>query len=214
MLKKFISLCLVGISAFICLTYPASALQIDESLTNDKLKFSAVSTNSHTKNVQNIDMTVADVKSEQISEDLFTESCDCIFKVDANNAVSVVDSVPPLPRTTLSATDENTYWKASIKITYVKSGGTVKLTKVEGSWTKLRGTSSITYREVTYGQVRLVENAKSGTKYPTSNSFSYDTGFKAGTIVNGKSYVGGRSFIRYTRPGTELELELFCDKSF
>ena len=214
MLKKLISLCLVGICTFICLSYPASALQTDASLSNDTLNFSAVSTNSHTKNVQYIDMTVADVKSEQISEDLFTESCDCIFKIDANNSVSVVDSVPPCPRATQSATDESTYWKASIKITYVKSGGTVKLTKVEGSWTKIRGTSSITYREVTYGQVFLVENGKSGAKYPTSNSFSYNTGFKAGTIVNNKSYIGGRSFIRYTRPGTELELEIFCDKYF
>ena len=214
MFKKIISLCLVITTAFICFTYPISALETNESLSNGMLNLSAISTNIYTKNVQNIDLSVADIKSEQVSEDLFTESCDCIFKVDSNNVVSIVDSVPPLPRATLSGTDESTYWKASIKITYVKSSDTVKLTKVEGSWTKLRGTSSITYREVTYGQVSLVTNNVNGDKYPTSNSFSYNTGFEAGRIVNNKSYVGGRSFIRYTRPGTELELELYCNKYF
>lgn len=215
MLRRLISLCLVVIFSTQFFSYPSLALSERDVHSNDNnFSLSAVYTNESNKMIQKIDFSNVDRQIMQLSNNIYSESCECIFRIDESSNISIVDAVPPVSRTTQENSDQTVYWKASLKITYTLRGDTVKLTKVEGSWYQLRGTSSITYREVTYGQVYLVTNSKSGDKFPTGNSFSYNTGFSAGRIVNNKSYIGAYSCIKYEHIGLESRLELFCDKNF
>lgn len=75
-----------------------------------------------------------------------------------------------------SATNANTYWKAYITITYSKTSSSVNFSKVDGYWTQLRGTTTLSNRYVFYGGNFNTKYVR-GSAYPTENAFSYDTGF-------------------------------------
>lgn len=75
-----------------------------------------------------------------------------------------------------SKADSSGTWRANTTLTYTVSyEGTViyvQLTKVSGGWERLANGVSASDRTVMYGSLN-----QRGTKYPTSNSFSYATGF-------------------------------------
>lgn len=214
MLKKLLSVFLI-MAIFVCfLATPTQA-----SIKNDDIsKFSIVSTNLSTNQRTTINLSHLDLLAEkkQISQNEFSETYEGIFEIDKENNITLVDSVPPMPRSSQESSEENVYWKATVKIVYSISGDTVVLTKVEGSWYQCRGTTVIVYREVSYGQMALVKNNDSGLKYPTSNSFSYNTGFQAGRYITNKSVIGANTLMKYrrTNTSTEFSLAVSCDKNF
>ena len=65
---------------------------------------------------------------------------------------------------------------ASISINYGRQGDKIRVNKVYGSWKPATSMIEISKREVHYGD-GVPLGGKSDHKYPTSNSFSYTTGW-------------------------------------
>ena len=86
---------------------------------------------------------------------------------------------------------------AYLTVTYdFRSSDSVKLSRVNGSWSRSSTLYVLSNRQVV-AQVASVLSGPSKTWYPTSNTFSYDTGFgysqyyPSGVV----SFTGGRSFV-------------------
>ena len=99
--------------------------------------------------------------------------------------------------------DESKSWTAYIRTTYKKSGDKYLVTKVNGNWKCYDTSVKISSREVTYacGHDNIVY------KKPTSNTFSYSTGFKKYTKVNYFDRAGANSHC-YLKRGTGKKWKL------
>lgn len=102
--------------------------------------------------------------------------------------------ISPLSTNTGSA--NNGIAKSSITLTYWLSGNTIKVEKCAGSWSKASSSSIIVSdRYVTYKGPNVQQTA---WKYPTSNSFSYNTGWgyaSQNTAGNGRAYMSAYTSI-------------------
>lgn len=68
--------------------------------------------------------------------------------------------------------------KATGSITYSMDGEDIKITKFSGSWTPLASYVTISNREVWgYQGTPFPSSSEMITRYPSSNSFNYDTGW-------------------------------------
>lgn len=94
------------------------------------------------------------------------------YSMDSTDDIAIV----PCYTKSNSKADSSGSYRATTTLTYnvTYSGSTtyVQLTKVSGGWEKLANGVSGSNRRVTYGSYN-----QKGSKYPTSNSFSYNTGF-------------------------------------
>lgn len=142
-----------------------------------------------------------------------TETHEAIIEIDKDGSASYVESVPPMTRSDATAADSNTYWKASITITYTVNSSTASLTKVTGYWTQLRGNTTLSNRKVYYA-IDAGLTGDSDTKYPTSNSFSYNTGFA--TFSSNRLYsIGANSSATITtEAGLQLQIVANVEKKY
>lgn len=147
------------------------------------------------------------------NDDSVTESYEAIVEIDKEGNVKVVDAIPPMARTESSASDSNTYWKAYISITYSVNSTTANLTKVSGSWTQLRGNTTLSDRYVYYA-INGGNVGHSGEQRPGSNTFSYNTGFSS--ISSSRLYsIGANSrAIVTTEAGLQLTLTTNVEKRY
>ena len=103
-------------------------------------------------------------------------------------------NISPLSTNTGSA--NNGVAKSSITLTYWISGNTIKVEKCHRSWSKASTSSIIVSdRYVTYRGPNVQQTA---WKYPTSNTFSYNTGWgyaSQNTAGNGRAYMSAYTSI-------------------
>ena len=146
-------------------------------------------------------------------DDSVTESYEAIVEIDKEGNARVVDELPPMTRSEASASDSNTYWKAYISITYSVNNTTANLTKVSGSWTQLRGNTTLSNRYVYYA-IDGGNEGHSGQQWPTSNTFSYNTGFSS--ISSARLYsIGANSRATVTtEAGLNLNLTANVEKRY
>lgn len=146
-------------------------------------------------------------------DDSITESYEAILEIDRDGNASVVDHVPPITRAEASSSDSNTYWKATISITYSVNAATANLTRVSGSWVQLRGNTTLSDRYVYYA-INGGNVGNSGEQRPGSNTFSYNTGFNS--ISSGRLYsIGANSRATVTtEAGLQLRLETNVEKRY
>jgi len=132
------------------------------------------------------------------------QTSSAIIEITKTGEVHVVDEVPITPFSSTSQSEENVYYKATCTVTYTVSNSYVTFTKASGSWTQLRGTTTVSDREVYYGV-----NSYAATKYPTENSFSYTTDFPA--VLNGSLTSIGCSSSISIQLGTLSMGKLLCN---
>lgn len=147
------------------------------------------------------------------TEEAVTETYEAIVAIAADGSVSCVENVPPMTRTDASASDSNTYWKASVTITYSVNSSTASLTRVTGSWTQLRGNTTLSGRSVYYA-INAGTTGYSDTKKPTTNSFAYNTGFP--TVSSSRLYSIGAntSATVTTEAGLQVKLTTNVEKRY
>lgn len=113
------------------------------------------------------------------------------------------------PRAGQTNTDVVNNWLASVSITYNDDGSKAQLTNVSGYWSRYASTPiDLTNRSVGYGYILITQSAHVD-KYPTSNSFSYNTGF-------GKYAYGTSSFLGCDSTATvgSYTLRVECRKNY
>lgn len=172
--------------------------------------------NAETGEVSEIPMNQKELKvvsSVKGEEGAVTETHEAIIEIDKNGNASYVESVPPMTRSDASSSDSNTYWKASITITYSVNSSTASLTKVSGYWTQLRGNTTLSNRRVYYA-IDAGISGYSDTKYPTSNSFSYNTGFASLSSSRLYSIGANSSATVTTEAGLQLQLVTNVEKKY
>lgn len=112
-----------------------------------------------------------------ISEQTVTENYAATVEITPDGEVSVLSG-----NSSETHSDENTYWRATATITYtVDSTLYGRLISVSGSWLQLHGVTTLSNRDVYYAQHTgtLIYN----DKYPTSNSFYYNTNFSSAKLI-------------------------------
>ena len=90
-----------------------------------------------------------------------------------NFKISNGEIQPCYSDTSISETDV----KATIKITYNRSSDKIQVTNVSGSWIPDNSQIQISNRSVDYGDGGPLSSGHSAHQKPTSNSFSYTTGW-------------------------------------
>lgn len=95
--------------------------------------------------------------------------------------------------------EENTDWKATVTATYTISGDNVTFSKFSGTWTQLRGTTTLSGRTVCDGIDWGLGGYQSGSKYPAGDSFGYSTGWSA-VPLHADTRLGGDSSVTITLP--------------
>lgn len=142
-----------------------------------------------------------------------TETYEAIIAISKDGTASYVDRVPPITRSESTGSDSNTYWKASITITYSVNASTASLTKVSGYWSQLRGNTTLSNRKVYYA-INAGTSGYSDTKTPASNTFSYNTGF--GTVSSSRLYaIGANSSATITtEAGLQLSITANVEKRY
>lgn len=138
-----------------------------------------------------------------------SESYEAIIKISSDGQVSLASPLevyqlynPISPYASTGASEANTFWKAYITMYYYVNSSEACLTSVTGSWVQLRGSATLSNREVFYG---MSTPYVSGTRYPTSNSFSYATGFSP--IHPGRlNTMGCHSTVDVTLSGLTIQL--------
>lgn len=172
--------------------------------------------NGKTGEISEFPMTFLNA-NEQIQmysdDDSVTETYKAIVEIDKEGNAKTVDYVPPVSRAEASASDSNTYWKASISITYSVNNTTANLTKVSGSWTQLRGNTTLSDRYVYY-RIDGGNVGNSGEQRPNTNTFSYNTGFSS--ISSNRLYsIGANSRATVTtEAGLALQLTTNVEKRY
>lgn len=135
-------------------------------------------------------------------EKIGTVSTSVIVKIDSEtNEIEYLEDYDIMPLDSQDNTNTKSYWKANISINYILTNSYINYKNVSGSWTKLSSNApAITNKEVVYGGM-FKDGYPLVTKYPSSNSFSYDTYFGnrpynyGGAIMaNAHCNVGGQYF--------------------
>ncbi len=216
--KKLAMVLGVALALAISFAHEAFAMEQNAIFTNDNEIYtgSIKIENTETGGIYEFPMALQKEAGQMrtCSDDgLITESYEAIMEIDKEGNVKVVDTVPSMPRTEASSSDSNTYWKAYISITYSVNNTTANLTKVSGSWTQLRGNTTLSDRYVYYA-INGGNVGNSGEQRPSSNSFSYNTGFSS--ISSARLYsIGANSRATVTtEAGLKLNLTTNVEKRF
>ena len=114
-----------------------------------------------------INLAESSIKKTSDSSQCFTEKATVYFKI-SNSEIQ-----PCYSDTSISETDV----KATIKITYNRSSDKIQVTNVSGSWIPDNSQIQISNRSVDYGDGGPLSSGHSAHQKPTSNSFSYTTGW-------------------------------------
>jgi hypothetical protein len=105
--------------------------------------------------------------------------------------------VPASSRASNSGSTTQQGITAYLTVTYdFRSSDSIKLSKVNGSWSRSSTLYVLSNRQVV-AQVASVLSGPNKSWYPTSNTFSYDTGFSYSQYYPSGlvSFTGGRSFV-------------------
>lgn len=132
-------------------------------------------------------------------ENIFTET-------EVGVVIPKEDDKQPIMRANSVSQEESDgslSWKVYIKTTYSKSGDKYLVTKTNGNWKRSDSSVKISDRRVTYG----CGDTQVGNKKPTSNTFSYATGFKKYVKLGGWTRAGSNSFC-YLKRGTGKKWKL------
>lgn len=131
---------------------------------------------------------------------------------EAEDSIELMDAETYASSTTDSSSNQNTYWKATVSITYTDDGTYCTFSKAGASWTQLRGSTTLSNRSVYWGYTLGVKSG--GKTYsPTSNSVSYSTGLGA-LKYGGGSVIGCNSSALITlQSGLTVTLEANIEKS-
>ncbi len=172
--------------------------------------------NEATGEIIEIPMTKAEQSAQLCAyndDGTITETHEAIVAISKDGKASYVDHVPPMTRSESTGADSNTYWKASVTITYSVNASTASLTKVSGYWSQLRGNTTLSGRKVYYA-INAGTSGYSDTKYPTSNTFSYNTGF--GSLSSARLYsIGANSSATITtEAGLNISITANVEKKY
>lgn len=210
-MKKRITMCICFLLTVLCAT-SQNVLTVTAAENNT---YAAVKVNLPTGN-QIITIPMEAINNANRSTNLLdgevVESYSVLLAI--NEDASEVWAVEPKDfyRANSSASEENTYWKATISIVYDHGATNTSFSKVYGEWTQLRGTTTLKNRYVYYALG--AGSFQVGEKYPSSNSFSYNTGFSS-VASNRVSRIGGRSEADViTQAGLSIHLEAEVVKAY
>lgn len=213
--SMLISICLLGCN---CLSVFASAGDGEETFEKAYIQvdvgdFSESSFLPMNK-VAESDTEIVSYAIDEVTEQ--SETYEAIIKITLDGEVSLASPLevyqlynPISPCASTGASEANTFWKAYITMYYYVNSSEACLTQVTGSWVQLRGSATLSNREVFYG---MSTPYVYDTKYPTSNNFSYATGFSP--IHPGRlNTMGCHSTVDVTLSGltTRLTANVFKD---
>lgn len=122
-------------------------------------------------NISSCEMTL---EKESVAES--TDGKQTIYKTYSGYFTEIDEASGQNTRSTTTQTEQTIRWKGSVTITYTTDGTYATYSNASGFWTQLRGESYLKNRVVYYG-CQLGVKHYDGTKKPSSNSFSYNTGF-------------------------------------
>ena len=209
-MKKFLSIILV-FTMFTALSTTALAAPgsvAERSLHEPSYQIVAIMVDENTgirytipsKKIKNVIVANQDGQS-------FTEETTVTFSVPKNGIAPLISD------TAISDTDVT----STIKIDYTRVEDKIRVNKVSGSWVPASSLMHIYDREVHYG-----DGAPSGHvahKYPTTNSFSYTTGWSyviwypasSDAMTGARAY--SRAMVEVSGMGTPHSLEVFVTAS-
>ena len=161
-MKKIFSMIMV---LALCWEIPLSAFATE---TDIPVKISAVMTNNETG--ERIPVEVEQIVLPQVRTFLEAEGSN--QDVTANAVFKIPTELNPrFTDTSITTTDVT----ASISINYDRQGEKIRVNRVYGSWQPATSMIEISNRRVDYGDG--VPGGEKGHKNPTSNTFSYTTGW-------------------------------------
>lgn len=210
-LFKFTSLLFIFSLTFILYSTPVSAKELPSN--NSKVEIKFVDNNLH---VFRKDLCLEKKESHFNNDGSISTSETYSGYFLYNDQQGVLGNIPLISTySSSSQTEQNVYWKGSVTITYTADGTYAQFKKVSGYWTQLRGNSKLKNRKVYYACTLGITH-KSATKKPSSNSFSYNTGFPkkkygTGSIMGCNSTADVYSTTNGVKLGT---LFVNCNKSF
>lgn len=193
----------IGIITLILALSLNSVIVRAEDNSKDTLAIFTATTEDGTTASFQMNRENVEINTRSINNDEISEAYSVIVEMTPDGTIRTVDQIPPQTRTTIGGSGQNLYWKGYVNITYTLSGSSCTFSRVDGYWTQLRHTSTLSDRSVYYAVGG--KQHKSATKYPTSNNFAYNTGFSA---VNPALEVGARSTVYVTPKDSTLRLKL------
>lgn len=170
-MKKFISLALSTVLLFACLPQLAFAATSSESVAsppnNVDYRLHVVSDGN---NELQVPYRIRSSETQKVGEHQYITS----------HEVSVpLSALGVNPRSSISSEKDDDAITAKLSVTYYLKGEEIKITNISGGWV-----GSLVSLEMKNREVSITDGAgvwgfgeKSLTKYPTTNTFSYDTGW-------------------------------------
>lgn len=113
--------------------------------------------------------------------------------------------------TTDTSSSSNVFWKATVSITYKADDTYCTFIKAGASWTQLRGSTTLTDREVYWGGT-LGITAKGQTYHPNKNDVSYDINWGPEKYGHG-SIIGCNSSATYKATNGSLSGKITANVS-
>lgn len=205
------------ITAFFLASFIMAIMIPTTSLAKEPAVATITITNNNTGAKQTVKMNtnVMTTKTFRSNDSQSTDECDVYVKIPENGDgdIQIMDAKAyRASSSTDSNSEQNTYWKAKVSITYSADGTYCDFSKAAASWTQLRGNSSLSDREVYWGYTLGISSGGK-TYYPTSNSVSYKTNLgrkKYGTT----SLIGCNSSVLITlEHGSTITLEANIERS-
>lgn len=113
------------------------------------------------------------------------------INISTHNIPYTENNISPMNSQTNTDSDSSGSYRASITCTYNSGSTGYLLTKVNGKWTKLDKSVSISNRKVTYACTSGTQQKQRNVKYPSSNTYSYTTGYTKRVKDVGSTLLGG-----------------------
>lgn len=170
-MKKVICFIMASVLCF-CTT--GLTVNASEHKENNVLYEISVIDNTTNQEVE-IEMVSEKIVPEISQQSLYAEDqeveCDVVFLLPVNNNDKT--------RSSISSEQEKASIRAKLTLTYSISGEQIKVSKISGFWECIDNNYSMTFsnREVNVNDGRPLNTGKVMEKHPTTNSFSYDTGW-------------------------------------
>lgn len=162
-------------------------------------------TNLVTGEVQEAELTNINQKTACLGGNNYEQSIETTFKFPAQ--------ISPLTNQGGDRDNGDVYAKVSLNYDYLKNSNQIRINTLSGYWTPLNNFILIDNRKT--GCHNEVPYGSSITKYPTSNTFSYNTGwgyvdFYPGSLISGaRAYSEARVIIPGMGSGYIFKLDFF-----
>lgn len=170
LLMSFIVVSLIG----------TSLTKFQAKIPSDIIPYVSI-TDSESGSKSNFEIIEEEIQTKYLTNNR-TRSTEGKYETEYNTVIKINNLAIEegiMPMSDVSTNHDEAYVRANLKITYTLSGENIRVEKVSGSWTALNG-MPITFsnREVmvTNGGLLYIDD-KTNKYYPTSNSFSYSTGW-------------------------------------